>query len=224
MKLSKGPPSCFMCKVRKIEQFLWQHSHKYLADFNSVFSWFTTRSLRFLSVGALGVLSVSLDSSRKLIRMSRSGGRKGSLLTSISCPFFFFSHHSVASQFLGYGSAIRIEIAFTAVNVTTLHRMDFLKEMEKPQPGQTLCLVIQRGRGNICGISVFRSVIRALPDLGEKKKERRIKMITCHIEVFSSYLWDGGIQSCMKNWVLSCIRLFSLNLPLDIHFCYHWHL
>lgn len=172
MKLSKGPPSCFMCKVRKIEQFLWQHSRKYLADFNSGFSRFTTRSLRFLSVGALEVLSVSLDSSRKLIRMSRSGGRKGSLLTSISSPFFFFSHHSVASQFLGYGSAIRIEIAFTAVNITTLHRMVFLKEMEKPQPGQTLCLVIQKGRGNICGVSVFRSVIRALPDLGEKKGEK----------------------------------------------------
>lgn len=224
MKLSKGPPSCFMCKVQKIEQFLWQHSHKYLADFNSGFSAFTTCSLRFLSVGTLGVLIVSLDSSRKLIRMSSSGGRKLSLSTSISCSFFFFSHRSVVSQLLGCRSATRIEIAFTAVNVTTLHRMVFLKEMEKTQLGQTLCLVILKGRGNICGFSIFRSVIRALPDLGGKKKERRIKLITCHIEVFSSYLWDGGIQFCLKNWVLSCVGLFPLNLPLHMYFCYHWHL
>ena len=146
-----------------------QHSQKYFADFNSGFSPFPTCSRRFLSVSALGILSVSLDSSRKLIRMSGSGGRKGSLLIGISCFFFFFPHHSAASQFLGCGSATRIEIAFTAVNATTLHRMLFPKEMEKPLPGETLCLVIREGRGNISGFSVFRR-IRALPGSGGKRR------------------------------------------------------
>lgn len=147
-----------------------EHSHKYLANFNSGFSPFTTCSWRFLSVSALGVLSVSLDSSRKLIRVSGSGSRKGSLLIGISCLFFFFSHDSAASQFLGWGSATRIEIAFTEVNATTLHRMLFSKEMEKPLPGETLCLVIWEGRRKISGFSVFRREIRALPGSGGRRR------------------------------------------------------
>lgn len=147
-----------------------QHSHKYLADFNSGFSPFTTCSWRFLSVSALGILSVLLDSSRKPIRMSGSGSRKGFLLIGISCLFFFFPHHSATSQFLRCGSATRIEIVFTAVNATTLHSLLFPKEMEKPLPGETLCLVFWEARGNIRGFSIFRSGIRALPGSGGKRR------------------------------------------------------
>lgn len=146
-----------------------QHSHKYLADFNSGFSPFTTCLWRFRSVSALGVLCLSLDSSRKLIKMSGSGDRKGFLLLGISCLFFFF-YHSAISQFLGCGSATRTEITFIAVNTKTLHRMHFPKEMEKPLSEETPCLVIREERGSISGFPVFRSGIRASPCSGGKRR------------------------------------------------------